>query len=127
MTAPTVSRRDISLEEQVEYERGFALEQHAQRWWEAGVSGNLSTGERVNLSRTGNTSAEALANLEAAIAENGWTVDPPAPAPEPADDRPFADEWDLERHMQKQDCSWGDAWNYFRDQGYNVDGLEYAR
>lgn len=43
------------------------------------------------------------------------------------DDRPVAREQDLERHAEKQDCSWSDAWNYFRDQGYNVDHLEYTR
>lgn len=73
MTA-TVNRRDIHLGEQVEYQRGFAIEAYAERWWEASLDGRVSTGEDVAMSRTGNTFAEALTNLEAAIAENGWEI-----------------------------------------------------
>lgn len=75
MTAAVVNRRDITLVEQVEHEIGFAqIEGRSHYWWDASLSGHLSTGEDVNLSRQGDTSAEALANLETAIAENGWSI-----------------------------------------------------
>ena len=54
--------------------------------------------------------------------DKGWTVEPPKSGPE----RPMAHWDDLERHTQKQDCSWSDAWNYFRDNGYDVDHLPYS-
>lgn len=76
MSAPTVRRRDITLEEQVEHEIGFAqIEGRSHYWWEATLSGSLSTGEYVSINRSGDTFAEALANLEAAIAENGWVIE----------------------------------------------------
>ena len=42
--------------------------------WYATLSGNLSTGEFVNMTRYGNTFAQALERLEGAIAENGWGI-----------------------------------------------------
>ncbi|WP_217181611.1 hypothetical protein [Streptomyces sp. AC495_CC817] len=71
----TVKRRDITLVEQVEH--GISLidtKTDIHRWWDASFDGPLSTGEDVSLSRTGDTSTEALANLEAAIAEQGWEI-----------------------------------------------------
>lgn len=71
----TVKRRDITLVEQVEHEISLVdIAAHNHCWWDASFDGPLSTGEDVSLSRTGNTSAEALANLEAAIAEQGWEI-----------------------------------------------------
>lgn len=37
---------------------------------------------------------------------------------------PLAQEWDVERHMQKQNCSRRDAISYFEDQGYDVSEVE---
>lgn len=75
MSAPTVNRRDITLEEQeVETEHSFLKVAATACRWTAGLNGRLSTGEEAHLERWGPTSAEALANLEAAIAENGWEI-----------------------------------------------------
>lgn len=72
---PTVNRRDITLVEQVEHEIGLAwIKGRPTRWWDASLDGPLSTGEDVSISRQGDTSAEALANLEKAIRENGWEI-----------------------------------------------------
>lgn len=74
-TATTVSRRDISITEEVEHEFGLTVVgNRSHYWWDASFDGRLSTGEDVSLSRQGDTSAEALSNLEAAIAENGWEI-----------------------------------------------------
>jgi len=75
VSVTTLSRRDISLTEEVEHELGITVEGRSHYWWSAYVSGDLSTGEEVTMSRIGNTAAEALANLEAAIAENGWSIE----------------------------------------------------
>lgn len=75
MTTPTVNRRDITLAEQVEHEISFIqVEGRSHYWWDASLYGRLSTGEEVNLSRQGATSAEALGHLEAAIEENRWSI-----------------------------------------------------
>lgn len=71
MTA-TVNRRDIRLEEEVD-DTDFALTS-INYLWTATLDGPLSTGERVEMSRSGATSADALAALEGAIVENGWTI-----------------------------------------------------
>lgn len=70
----------------------------------------------VNVLRT-TDALDVLAALLADPEEHTLTVD----------DRPVAREEELERHMEKQDVGWSDAWNYFRDQGYNVDHLEAHR
>lgn len=73
---PTVSRRDIRLEEEREwlhYGVGDPTGEETTQWT-ATLDGPLSTGERVEMSRGGATSAEALAALEGAIVENGWRV-----------------------------------------------------
>lgn len=69
--ATTVNRRDITLEEDFEYVTIF----EKAYFWVARLSGNLSTGETAEMSRVGGTSAEALANLESAIAEQGWVIE----------------------------------------------------
>ncbi|WP_406245879.1 hypothetical protein ACI7YT_12625 [Microbacterium sp. M] len=71
---PTVDRRDISLTESVELFPTLGLEVSDNTQWEAVLDGRLSTGESVQLERSGSTSAEALAALEAAIEENGWEI-----------------------------------------------------
>lgn len=60
-----------------------------------------------------------------ALRDKGWTVEPPKP--ELVDDRMVATEDMLERHAEKQGCSWGDSWNYFRDQHYEIEHLDYFR
>lgn len=72
-SAPWVSRKDISLDEQ--RERINALEEVTTRW-EASIYGArlYGSGERVSMQRFGATPQEAIANLEAAIAEQGWEV-----------------------------------------------------
>lgn len=42
--------------------------------WTAILYGPLSTGEHVDMARTGPTFATALQNLEQAIAELGWEI-----------------------------------------------------
>lgn len=71
---PYVFRRDIRTEEQRELEA--RLEEYAlvSTTWTAILDGRLSTDEQVEMTRTGATFTEALANLEAAIAENGWEI-----------------------------------------------------
>ncbi|UOE45961.1 hypothetical protein [Agromyces larvae] len=69
MTKPHVSRRDISLTEQVETDVVYT-----RTTWEAALFGRLSTGEHVDLTRTAPTYAEALADLEAAINDLGWEI-----------------------------------------------------
>ncbi|WP_406245880.1 hypothetical protein ACI7YT_12630 [Microbacterium sp. M] len=60
-----------------------------------------------------------------ALRSKGWTVEPPTS--EPVDEHMRATEDMLERHAEKQGCSRGDAWNYFRGQGYEVEHLDYFR
>ena len=70
----TVKRRDITASEEVEHELGFAVETRSHYWWNATLSGRLSTGEEVCMSRIGTTSRDARGLLEAAIAEQGWEI-----------------------------------------------------
>lgn len=69
-----VERADIDLTEQCEEELGLSGPVVTKRWWEARLSGYLSTGEHVEMERTGDTFAEALKTLEDAIRENGWDI-----------------------------------------------------
>jgi hypothetical protein len=32
----------------------------------------------------------------------------------------FATHEEIQRHSEKQDCSWSDAWSHFEDQGYDM-------
>jgi hypothetical protein len=76
VTAPYVKRRDITVAEERQ-EAGydsFYNEPFVTSTWTASLRGSLSTGETVALERTGSTFAEALQNLEQAIAELGWEV-----------------------------------------------------
>jgi len=68
---PYVKRQDITLTEEL-IPINHRLE--TTSIWTAALSGRLSTGEHVDMTRTGNTFAEALANLENAIAALGWEV-----------------------------------------------------
>lgn len=70
MTTPSVSRHDITLVEEMLH---VSLLSDVP-YWTASLDGTLSTGESAQMSRGANTSAEALATLEAAIAENGWMI-----------------------------------------------------
>lgn len=75
MSAPHVRRQDIALEGEVEHEAGFVhIESRSHYYCIADLTGRLSTGENVSLRRQGDTHAEALANLESAILENGWEI-----------------------------------------------------
>ena len=69
-----VNRRDIALTEGIEEEFGPSGPVVTKSWWEARLSGFLSTGERVEMERTGDTFAEALKTIEDAIRENGWDI-----------------------------------------------------
>ena len=71
MSTATVKRSDITVSEEQE-SVGFA--QLPVSHWGATLEGNLSTGEFVNMTRYGNTFAQALERLEGAIAENGWGI-----------------------------------------------------
>lgn len=77
-TSTTVNRRDISLNEEVLYCQeglfGAAVLTPVSSTWYATLDGRLSTGEEAHLERWGTTSSEDLANLEAAIKENGWEI-----------------------------------------------------
>ncbi len=68
---PYVKRRDITVAEE-RIPINYGLETISN--WTASLYGDLSTGESVALERTGNTFAEALQNLEQAIADLGWEV-----------------------------------------------------
>ncbi|MBT2484775.1 MULTISPECIES: hypothetical protein [unclassified Microbacterium] len=76
MTAPYVTRRSINATEDVlDEETGLSsAEPMVTYQWTATLDGYLSTGERVEMTRHGATFATAVAALEAAIAENGWTI-----------------------------------------------------
>lgn len=76
MSAPYITRRAIHVEEVVleevrEEASIFATDAYS---WTAKLSGWLSSGEHVEMSRTGETFAAAVKALENAIAENGWTI-----------------------------------------------------
>jgi hypothetical protein len=71
---PYVKRHDIRTGEEREFEHSFDGYAHTSTTWKATLYGPLSTGEHVDMSREGATFTEALANLEAAIAENGWEI-----------------------------------------------------
>lgn len=66
----TVARKDISVDEE-RYNIGPSLMATS---FTASLDGRLSTGERVTLSRTGDTFSEALSELGKAIAAEGWTL-----------------------------------------------------
>lgn len=74
MTAPSVSRRDITLEESIEDEEVGYSGTTTYYSWEARLYGRASTGETVEMKRTGATSAAAYAELKSALAEQGWTI-----------------------------------------------------
>jgi hypothetical protein len=38
----------------------------------------------------------------------------------PESDRPIANQSEVERHAEKQDCSYADAWRYFEREGYDM-------
>lgn len=69
--SPYIRRRDVRIyeERELHYTSPEAITN-----WKATVEGRLSTGEEVSASRSGASAAEALANLEAAIAEQGWEI-----------------------------------------------------
>lgn len=73
MTAPYITRRSIHAEEEVLDEYATQLDgTHAPSYsWTADLDGYLSSGEHVQMTRSGSTFAEAVAALEAAITENG--------------------------------------------------------
>lgn len=66
----TVNRRDISLAEESE---AITIIKRLT-YWTASLDGRLSTREDVSISRRGDTSSEALRNLEQAIEEQGWLI-----------------------------------------------------
>lgn len=76
MTKPTVRRKDIELHEDVEFTdnlvKGFREGVTTQ--WTATLNGHLSTGEYLDMYRTGSTAASALETLKTAIEEQGWRV-----------------------------------------------------
>lgn len=78
MSPTTVNRRDITLKEEVLYRQEGLFDNAVltplSSTWGATLGGSLSTGEHVEMTRSASTSFEALANLEAAIAENGWEI-----------------------------------------------------
>lgn len=71
--APTVKRRDISLSEG--RETSLFTTTPLRTWWEAELSGSLSTGESVCMERVGATASNALAALEQAISDEGWVIE----------------------------------------------------
>lgn len=71
MTA-TVSRRDISVVEEVGESESFTF--LPPRYWVATLDGRLSTTEHVDMARQGSTFQDAMDNLAAAIAEQGWEI-----------------------------------------------------
>lgn len=74
MTTPYVTRRSIHAEEEILDQDGAVGNWEPIYDWTATLDGYLSTGEKVEMKRRGNTFAAAVAALEAAIAENGWTI-----------------------------------------------------
>lgn len=71
---PHVMRADIGLEEQASQYGISFTEEFVNHYWVAKLWGRVSTGEAVEMTRTRNTAAEALADLEAAITEQGWEI-----------------------------------------------------
>lgn len=69
---PSVARTSIEVYEDVEEATSYA--EGARRFWVARLDGPLSTGEEIALQREAPTAAEAIAALEAAIAEQGWEI-----------------------------------------------------
>lgn len=41
----------------------------------------------------------------------------------------YADQWEVDRHAEKQDCSYADAWRHFEINGYNMSQVDdqYSR
>lgn len=77
MSKPTVCRKDITLEENVERVDRFNfdhLEYSEVITWSATLYGALSTGEDVNMSRTAEHAGEALLLLTEAIEAEGWEL-----------------------------------------------------
>lgn len=77
MTPITVNRSDISVVETREL-ASLPLgdpPQLVRIHWVAKLSGRLSTGERVELSRSASSFADALADLEHEVQENGWVIE----------------------------------------------------
>lgn len=74
----TVNRSDIQLEEEALYRQEGLFDDAASiplpTSWSARLFGHLSTGEHVDLLRTGETWQEARAALMQAITENGWEI-----------------------------------------------------
>lgn len=76
MSAPYVTRRSINATEEV-LDEDSSIDGAARATaygWSAALDGYLSTGEHVQMTRSGTTFAAAVAALEAAITENGWTI-----------------------------------------------------
>lgn len=67
---PYVHRKDITIYEETE----LSYFTTTTSYWVANLDGELSTGETVRLGRTGLSALSASANLEAAIAEQGWDL-----------------------------------------------------
>lgn len=76
MTKPTVRRKDIELREQVEYSNSLVKDarEGVTVQWTANLEGRLSTGEYVEMYRSGLTANAALETLKTAIEEQGWRV-----------------------------------------------------
>ena len=75
MTKTTVNRKDITVVEEQEYlytlDRGNEV---ISTTWIATLNGEISTGESVELSRSGDTFSTALFVLEHAISQQGWGI-----------------------------------------------------
>lgn len=37
--------------------------------------------------------------------------------------KPFAEQYEVDRHAEKQGCSYTDAWRYFEREGYDMIGV----
>lgn len=69
---PSVKRSSIEVYEDTD--ESVSLAQKPHRFWVARLDGPLSTGEEIALQRTAGAAAEAIAALETAIDEQGWTI-----------------------------------------------------
>lgn len=69
MSDVTFNKEDVTLSE----ESDQVLAGEVVRWWSANLDGELSIGAHVNIVRHGTTAVEALANLYAAAADQGWS------------------------------------------------------
>lgn len=67
----TISRKDITLEEQIEYLPTFSGPEETQTQWEARFCGELPSGETLEMRRTSQHAGEALLLLEDALKELG--------------------------------------------------------